>query len=102
MPHELGKSGADVEAIDYCPHEKQPPSTCHKPLPGILLTAAPERQIDLASSWMIGDSEKDFEAGKRAGCRRVLITSNSRTESKFADFLEQTLLDRNRRVLNLG
>ena len=102
MLDELGKSGAHVEAVYYCPHEKQPPCTCRKPLPGMLLTAAHEHQIDLASSWMIGDSEKDVEAGKRAGCRTVLITSNLRAESEFADFFEQTLLDASRRVLNLG
>jgi histidinol-phosphate phosphatase family protein len=102
MLHELGKSGAHVEAVYYCPHEKQPPCTCRKPLPGMLLTAAHEHQIDLASSWMIGDSDKDVEAGKRAGCRTVLLTSNLRAESEFADFFEQTLLDASRRVLNLG
>ena len=98
----LGKSGAQVEAVYYCPHEKQPPCTCRKPLPGMLLTAAQEHQIDLASSWMIGDSEKDVEAGKRAGCHTVLITGNSQPESEFADFFAETLLDASRRVLLLG
>lgn len=102
MLHQLQESGADLEAIYYCPHEKQPPCTCRKPLPGMLLTAAHEHQIDLASSWMVGDSEKDVEAGKRAGCRTVLITLNSRAESEFADFFEQTLLDASRRVLKAG
>jgi len=102
MLHELQKSGADVAAIYYCPHEKQPPCTCRKPLPGMLLTAAHEHQIDLASSWMVGDSEKDVAAGKRAGCRTVLITSNSKAESEFADFFEPTLLDASRRVLKVG
>jgi D-glycero-D-manno-heptose 1,7-bisphosphate phosphatase len=102
MLHELQKSGADVAAIYYCPHEKQPPCTCRKPLPGMLLTAAHEHQIDLASSWMVGDSEKDVAAGKRAGCRTVLITSNPKGESEFADFFEPTLLDASRRVLKVG
>ncbi len=102
MLQELLKAGADVEAIYYCPHEEQPPCTCRKPLPGMLLTAAHEHQIDLASSWMIGDSEKDVEAGKRAGCRTVLVTSNPRVASEFADFFEQTLLDASRKVLEIG
>ena len=102
MLDELVKAGADLEAIYYCPHEKQPPCTCRKPLPGMLFTAAHEHQIDLASSWMVGDSEKDVEAGKRAGCRTVLITSDSKAGSEFADFFEQSLLDASRRVLNLG
>jgi D-glycero-D-manno-heptose 1,7-bisphosphate phosphatase len=102
MLQELLQAGADVEAIYYCPHEKQPPCTCRKPLPGMLLTAAQEHQIDLASSWMIGDSDKDVEAGKRAGCRTVLILANSRIESEFADFFAATLFDASRRVLDDG
>ncbi len=102
MLQELLQAGAEVQAVYYCPHEKQPPCTCRKPLPGMLLTAADEHQIDLASSWMIGDSEKDVEAGKRAGCRTVLITSNATSESEFADFFEPTLLDASRRVLDVG
>lgn len=39
-----------------------------KPNPGMLLEAAEEHGIDLTRSWMIGDSERDIEAGRRAGC----------------------------------
>ena len=44
-------------------------------------------------------SEKDVEAGKRAGCRTVLISSNGKPESDFADFLDQDLLGATRRIL---
>ena len=102
MLAEVRKSGADIEAIYYCPHDEQPPCRCRKPLPGMLLAAARERRVDLGSSWMIGDSEKDVEAGKRAGCRTVLITSNGRPESDSADFIEQDLLGATRRILEIG
>jgi len=39
-----------------------------KPNPGMLVEAAESHRLDLARSWMIGDSEKDIEAGRRAGC----------------------------------
>ena len=39
-----------------------------KPNPGMLLEAAAAHALDLARSWMIGDSERDIEAGRRAGC----------------------------------
>lgn len=39
-----------------------------KPNPGMLLEAAEAHGIDLKRSWMIGDSERDIEAGRRAGC----------------------------------
>lgn len=39
-----------------------------KPNPGMLLEAAARHGLDLSRSWMIGDSAKDIEAGRRAGC----------------------------------
>jgi D-glycero-D-manno-heptose 1,7-bisphosphate phosphatase len=46
---------------------------CRKPAPGMLLAAASELEIDLASSWMIGDTDNDVAAGTAAGCRTVLV-----------------------------
>ena len=44
-----------------------------KPNPGLLLGAAREHGLDLARSWMVGDNERDIAAGRRAGCRTVLV-----------------------------
>ncbi|MDG2030242.1 MAG: HAD family hydrolase [Phycisphaerales bacterium] len=44
-----------------------------KPAPGMLLAAAQEHAIDLATSWMIGDQPRDAEAGRAAGCRTILV-----------------------------
>jgi len=44
-----------------------------KPQPGMLLQAAQDLELDLARSWMIGDADRDAEAGERAGCRAVLV-----------------------------
>ncbi|MCO5061007.1 MAG: HAD-IIIA family hydrolase [Kiritimatiellae bacterium] len=43
-----------------------------KPNPGMLLDAAREHALDLARSWMIGDSEKDIQAGRRAGVAKTV------------------------------
>lgn len=43
-----------------------------KPNPGMLLDAAAEHHLDLSRSWMIGDSEKDVQAGRRAGVARTV------------------------------
>lgn len=51
-----------------------------KPKPGMIMRAAEEHQIDLKQSWMIGDILNDVEAGKRAGCRSVLIDNGNETE----------------------
>jgi phosphoglycolate phosphatase-like HAD superfamily hydrolase len=46
----------------------------------MLLLAAEQMNIDLSSSWMIGDILNDVEAGNRAGCKSVLINNGNETE----------------------
>ena len=80
----LGKEGAYLDAIYYCPHhphkgyegeveELKIDCECRKPKPGMLLKAAGDFNIDLTRSWMIGDGENDIKAGNTAGCRTILI-----------------------------
>src|SRR6266478_3033211 len=71
MCQELADAGAVITKVYYCPHEKQPPCSCRKPAPGMLLTAARDHESKLSSSWMIGDSDIDVEAGKNAGCKTI-------------------------------
>jgi len=84
METELGKAGAFVDAIYYCPHhpdkgfdgeriEYKGECQCRKPKPGMLFQAAKEWNIDLSQSYMIGDSERDAEAGKNAGLKASFI-----------------------------
>ncbi|MEC4819406.1 MAG: HAD hydrolase-like protein [Scytonema sp. PMC 1069.18] len=54
---------------------------CRKPAPGLLLRAACEQNIDLHSSWFIGDILNDVEAGHRAGCKTVLIDNGDRFQN---------------------
>jgi D,D-heptose 1,7-bisphosphate phosphatase len=71
----------------YCPHHPQGrvsgynvACTCRKPAPGLLLQAAHEHDIDLEHSWLIGDILDDIEAGRRAGCRTILIDNGHETD----------------------
>lgn len=67
------EGGARVDAILHCPHEIGACS-CRKPEIGLFLQAA-ERwpEIDLSRSAMVGDSDKDVEAGERLGMRTILL-----------------------------
>lgn len=96
----LGKEGAYIDALYYCPHhpdrgfEGEVPELkidcdCRKPKPGMLLRAAQDFNIDLASSFMIGDSERDVDAGLNAGCRAVRIPAN--TPDALRQCVEQIL-----------
>lgn len=62
-----------VDEIRVCYHDEPDGCACRKPKPGLLLQAERDWQIDLASSFMVGDRWMDIEAGRRAGCTTVLI-----------------------------
>ena len=88
----LGKDGAYIDGIYICPHhrdkgfEGERPEykfdcDCRKPKPGLLLQAAHDFNIDLSQSIMIGDSDRDVEAGKNAGClKSVKVETNDGEE----------------------
>jgi len=92
MCQELAAAGAVITEVYYCPHETQPPCSCRKPAPGMLLAAARAHEIDLTASWMIGDSHIDVEAGKNAGCRTARILKSDQVANGSADVLAQSLL----------
>ena len=82
----LGKEGAYLDGIYFCPHhphsgykgevkELKIDCDCRKPKPGMLLKAAEDLNIDLSQSYMVGDGENDIKAGKAAGCKTVLLNT---------------------------
>lgn len=110
----LGSQGARLDGAYYCPYLDGPEavveayrceSELRKPEPGMLLQAAHERGIDLSRSWMIGNSPRDVEAGRRADCRTILLdpegafrndeqinaTHTAPSLSEACEFLEPTM-----------
>lgn len=89
LTEHLAQYGVVLDGFYYCPHSPDGAisryairCTCRKPMPGMLLRAAREHGVDLSRSWMIGDILHDVEAGRRAGCRTVLIDNGNETEWK--------------------
>ena len=93
----LAVQGVMIDDYRYCLHH--PDATdpalaqacdCRKPRPGMLLDAAADLDLDLARSWMIGDSDVDAEAGRSAGCRTILVenprSAHRRHEDGAADY----------------
>jgi histidinol-phosphate phosphatase family protein len=68
----IDQAGGKIEEVYHCPHTGQA-CDCHKPKPGMLLRAAREHGLDLAKSWMVGDTHRDVGAGRAAGCRTILV-----------------------------
>ena len=91
MKEHLARSNARIDAIYYCPHELSPVCQCRKPQPGMLLDAARDHDIDLARSWMIGDSPIDVEAGQRAGCKTALLSEDGRPQAVKPDLIGTSL-----------
>lgn len=76
--------GLDLLDIFTCTHDRDDGCNCRKPKPGMILEAAKKHSIDLTQSWMIGDSDKDAEAGRTAGCRTILV--NPAATPDLADY----------------
>lgn len=81
LAQQLAVEGITIAAWYFCPHhptssvrpELLQTCSCRKPLPGMLVQAAHDLEIDLTESLMIGDTSRDLEAGVAAGCRAFYI-----------------------------
>jgi len=62
-----------IKIILVCYHDEKDACECRKPKPGLILEAAKLFEIDLATSFMVGDRWKDIEAGKNAGCKTIFV-----------------------------
>lgn len=104
----LGKDGAYLDGIYFCPHhphsgyegeikELKIECDCRKPKPGMLIKAAEDLNIDLSQSYMVGDGENDIKAGKAAGCKTVLLNTECEyygqdiCVASLKDFVDQYL-----------
>jgi D-glycero-D-manno-heptose 1,7-bisphosphate phosphatase len=68
----FGRAGVGFAGAYYCPHAPDAGCPCRKPAPGLLLDAARELALDLASSVMVGDKGSDVLAGRAAGCTHTI------------------------------
>jgi len=80
MISELEAQGVFIDGEYYCFHHPEAKvkslkvnCKCRKPKPGLLLQAAQEHDICLTDSWFIGDGLTDVQAGKKAGCKTILL-----------------------------
>jgi D-glycero-D-manno-heptose 1,7-bisphosphate phosphatase len=76
----LGAEGEHVDGIYYCPHHPEGTVTeyavhcdCRKPMPGLLLQAAKELNLDLSASYLVGDKLSDIQAGRQASLREEFL-----------------------------
>lgn len=112
---ELGKQGAFISDLFFCPHhphkgyegeipELKIDCECRKPKIGMLLQAAEKYNIDLSCSWYIGDTTMDMQTGINAGMKTVLVkTGEGGADAKYdakAHYEAEDLLDAVEYILN--
>jgi D,D-heptose 1,7-bisphosphate phosphatase len=84
----LGRAHAFLDRIYYCPHHPDAgfageiaalkiQCECRKPGTGMIRRAVAELNIDLAQSWLIGDTTTDVQTAKNAGLRSILVRTGS-------------------------
>lgn len=83
-----------LERLFVCYHDDDDGCSCRKPQPGLLILAAAEYGIDLSRSFMIGDRWRDVEAGRRAGCSTIrLSTQHIEEVGATPDYTARSLSD---------
>jgi len=102
MKQEIKSGGGEIKDIFYCPHIPEDACDCRKPEPGLIFQAHKKYRIDLLSSVMVGDSAKDVECARRAGCGLgVLVKSDNLSNAEkilsekkiFPDYIASNLYD---------
>jgi D-glycero-D-manno-heptose 1,7-bisphosphate phosphatase len=71
--HDLLRAALPLDDFVVCYHDDKDDCPCRKPKPGLMLAGAARHDIDLASSFVIGDRWRDVDAGHAAGCRTILL-----------------------------
>ncbi len=117
METELGKFGAYIDDIYFCPHhpdkgykgeisELKIECNCRKPKIGMIKDAVNKYNIDLSKSWYIGDTTVDIQTGKNAGMKTILVlTGEAGLDNKYevkSDFVADNLLDAVNYILKKG
>ena len=110
---ELGKEGAYLDGIYFCPHypikkeksvlEYTKQCDCRKPGIGMLVKAKAEHNIDLKSSWFIGDTTQDVQTAKNAGTHSVLLLGGdphpyAKYPDAKPDFIANTLAEAAKKI----
>jgi histidinol-phosphate phosphatase family protein len=102
MTQGVERAGGRIKDIFFCPHTPDQGCDCRKPKPGMILQAVASHGIDLEKSVMVGDSAKDIECGKNAGCDKTILVKTGNGGNALAaladkgiapDFLAQDLYE---------
>jgi histidinol-phosphate phosphatase family protein len=66
-------SGGHIADVYFCPHRPDEGCDCRKPQPGLILQACQRHSVEVKKTLMIGDSAKDIECARNAGCAAAVL-----------------------------
>ena len=69
----VADQGGEIAGIFYCPHRPEEGCDCRKPATGLVQAIERELQQPAAGAYCIGDSLKDLQAARAAGCQPLLV-----------------------------
>jgi len=93
LKDELGKNGAHIDAIYYCPHHPDDKCQCRKPGTLLFKRAAEDMEVDLSQSFVIGDRDVDMKAGKAVGAKTILVTTGPDKDTSLAEYPDYVASD---------
>lgn len=95
LKEKLAEAGAYIDVIYYCPHHAEAKieryrsdCDCRKPNPGMLTKAERELNIELKQSFIIGDKQTDIEAGKKVGCKTIMVKTGYGVEEMKSEQID--------------
>ncbi len=79
----VAEAGGRLHGIRYCPHLPEDGCDCRKPKPGMVQTLMRELRVDPSRTTFVGDSIRDLDAGRAAGCRVVLVRTGNGSKAEI-------------------
>ena len=102
MRRMVDRNGGHITDIFFCPHRPEEECECRKPKPGLIRQAQNMYPMNRLNTWMVGDSVKDIECARNAGCGHAILvrTGNGSAAERILsekktppDYVADTLLD---------
>ena len=86
MLERINEAGGAIEELLYCTHTDEDNCDCRKPRSGLIERALRGKAIEAGKVYIVGDSYRDIEAGKRIGLKTILVLSGKTDAEKARTF----------------
>lgn len=81
--------GGKIHSIQFCPHGPSDNCRCRKPKAGLIQQIEQDLSLSAKEAWLVGDSWRDLQAARNAGCKPVLVkTGKGKRTLEKADALD--------------